>query len=121
MSEAAEREAAFFAGDFGAAVAAADFAGEDTVAAGEIGALPRDRELRGRDAIFCEPPRERCEAILRETAAVFPDARSYDYYAPPNTGHDLTLHHSAADTADRIHDWLDSKVLGGETGAWADI
>ncbi|KAL2155381.1 hypothetical protein VTH82DRAFT_123 [Thermothelomyces myriococcoides] len=134
LSEAAEREAAFyFADGSDPAVAAADFAGEDTVTAGELGALPG---IAGpavgyagdvlvvtgvEDVIFCVPPLESCEAILRDTATGFPDARSFDYYAPTNTGHDLTLHYSAAETADKVHDWLDSKISRVKAQSQADI
>ncbi|KAK4247667.1 putative cardiolipin-specific deacylase, mitochondrial [Corynascus novoguineensis] len=122
MSNPAQRAAAFFAGGYDADIPPVDFEGEDTLTVGEIGALGA---ILGdavgyvgdvlvvtavEDAFFCEPPLEKCEEHLRQTATSFPDAKSYDYFAPTNTGHDLTLHHSAADTAERIHDWLDEKL-----------
>lgn len=122
MADAAQREAAFFAGGFDAAIPPVDFAYEDTLTVGEIGALGA---ILGpavgytgdvlavtsvQDAFFCEAPADKCEAHLAATADSFPDASSYEYFAPDNTGHDLTLHYSAGETAARVHDWLDAKL-----------
>jgi pimeloyl-ACP methyl ester carboxylesterase len=123
MGDAAQRAGAFFAGAYDAAIPAVDFAGEDTLTVGEIGALgailgpavsyegPVLAVTAVEDAFFCEAPKEKCEEHLRATGPeAFPDAVSYDFFAPESTGHDLTLHYSAGETARRVHDWLDGKV-----------
>lgn len=122
MSNVAQRTAGFFAGAFDPAIPPVDFAGQDTLTDGELGALGTILgPVSGyggdvlvvtavNDAFFCEAPRAKCEQHLQDTAASFPDASSYDYFSPENTGHDLTLHYSFPDTAQKIHDWLDSKA-----------
>jgi pimeloyl-ACP methyl ester carboxylesterase len=122
MSQLAQRISGFYAGGFDAAIPPVDFAYEDTLTVGEIGGLPailgpaagytgHVLAVTGVDDIlFCLPPLAKCEELLNETASAFPDASSYDYFAPENTGHDLTLHYSAPETAKKVHDWLDGKL-----------
>jgi hypothetical protein len=62
------------------------------------------------DVFFCEAPRERCEGHLAAAGDAFPDAASYEFFAPEETGHDLTLHYSAEETFRRVHDWLDARL-----------
>ncbi|KAK4041531.1 putative cardiolipin-specific deacylase, mitochondrial [Parachaetomium inaequale] len=122
MSNPAQRAGAFFVGAFDAAIAPVDFAREDTLTVGEIGAIgailgpavgykgPVLAVTGVGDVFFCETPQEKCEEHLRATAEAFPDAKSFDFFVPENTGHDLTLHYSAGKTAKRVHDWLDRKL-----------
>lgn len=119
-----QRTAAFFGpkGSFDPAVARVDFARQDTIALGETAGLPAiigsAEGYKGKvlvvtavnDGLFCEAPREKCEGHLKETGAGFPDAKVYDFFAPEETGHDLTLHYSARRTFSRVHDWLDEKL-----------
>ncbi|KAL1867165.1 hypothetical protein VTK73DRAFT_4277 [Phialemonium thermophilum] len=115
------RTAAFYAGDYDPAVAYGDYLYQDTMSAGEIGtfldAAPRSiPEYRGgvmvvsgdRDAICCNIQGVTCNSILSGTSVVFPNAADYGFYAPPNTGHDLTLHLTAPSTFREVHNWLDS-------------
>jgi pimeloyl-ACP methyl ester carboxylesterase len=122
MASGAQRTAAFYGGGYDAAVAAVDFRYEDTVTSGEIGAVGtvpgvavgyggHVLSVTGvQDVFFCEPPRERCEEWLEKVGETFPDAASYEFFAPEETGHDLTLHYSAGETLRRVHDWLDAKL-----------
>jgi hypothetical protein len=111
-----------YAGAYDPAIPPVDFASEDTLTVGEIGALSA---ILGDavgysghvlvvtsvdDAFFCETPKDTCEAHLASTASSFPDAASYEFYAPEDTGHDLTLHYSSKETFDRVHNWLDEKL-----------
>ncbi|KAK4234370.1 putative cardiolipin-specific deacylase, mitochondrial [Achaetomium macrosporum] len=126
MAREEDRTRALYAGAYDPAIPPVDFASEDTLTVGEIGALGA---ILGdavgytghvlvvtavEDAFFCEPPKATCEAHLASTASSFPDAASYSYFAPENTGHDLTLHYSSKDTFERVHDWLDEKLCGEE-------
>ena len=122
MAEEAQRTETFYVGGYDAAIPAVDFRYEDTLTVGEIGALaailgpaegytgPVLAVTAVEDAFFCESPKDRCEEHLVATADAFPDAASFDYFAPENTGHDLTLHYTAVDTAEKVHDWLDGKL-----------
>jgi pimeloyl-ACP methyl ester carboxylesterase len=117
-----QRTAAFFDGGFDPAIPPVDYTYQDTLTPGEIGALPAilgpALEFKGavlvatavQDALFCEEPAEKCEEHLAAAAEFFPSAEHYDYFAPDNTGHDLTLHYSAQDSFKRVHDWLDAKL-----------
>ncbi|KAK4140159.1 putative cardiolipin-specific deacylase, mitochondrial [Dichotomopilus funicola] len=117
-----QRTASFFAGNFDPAIPDIDFEGEDTLTSGEIGALPAILgPVAGytgpvlvvtavEDAFFCQAPKATCESHLDSTESSFPDASSYDYFAPQNTGHDLTLHYTAQDTFELVHQWLDQKL-----------
>ena len=121
-AEAAQREAAwYYKGYYDPAVAAADFAGADVVTTGEFGSLvfltqpavgyegPVMAATGANDANFCPPDGtpEKCGDVLAASAASFPDAAEFAYYAPPDTGHDLSLHYSAPETLKRVHDFLD--------------
>ncbi|KXX82335.1 putative cardiolipin-specific deacylase, mitochondrial [Madurella mycetomatis] len=122
MANETQRATTFFVGDFDAAIPPVDFAYQDTLTVGEIGGLsailgdavaytgPVLVATTVQDAFFCEEPAAQCEAHLAATAASFPNASDYDYFAPDNTGHDLTLHYSAQDTFEQVHDWLDAKL-----------
>lgn len=134
MASEAQRTAAFYFGDrFDAAIPPVDFALQDTITPGEIGALGAlvaaaspAADYAGsvlvatavHDVFFCRPPAAACEALLAAAGDVFPSAAAYDYFAPDDTGHDLTLHYSAGDTARRVHDWLDENLVakGGGRG-----
>ncbi|KAL2127268.1 hypothetical protein VTI74DRAFT_11000 [Chaetomium olivicolor] len=119
-----ERTKAFFRGGYDPAIPKLDFKHEDTLTSGEIGALAAllsggpAVEYKGlvmvatavEDSFFCEEPAEKCEEHLVATGGWFPDAKSYDFFAPRNTGHDLTLHYSARDTFEKVHNWLDEKL-----------
>jgi hypothetical protein len=63
-----------------------------------------------QDVFFCEPSLELCEETLAKVGEGFPDAASYEFFAPEETGHDLTLQYSAGETLRRVHDWLDAKL-----------
>jgi pimeloyl-ACP methyl ester carboxylesterase len=122
MTNESQRTETFYVGGYDAAIPPVDFDYEDTLTVGEIGALaailgpavgytgPVLAVTAVEDAFFCESPKAQCEAHLDATAAAFPDADSFDYFAPENTGHDLTLHYTAVDTASQVHDWLDGKL-----------
>ncbi|KAH6628819.1 Alpha/Beta hydrolase protein [Chaetomium tenue] len=122
MADETQRTETFYVGGYDAAIPPVDFAYEDTLTVGEIGALaailgpavgytgPVLAVTAVEDAFFCEAPKGKCEAHLTATADAFPDAESFDYFAPENTGHDLTLHYTARDTAEQVHDWLDGKL-----------
>jgi pimeloyl-ACP methyl ester carboxylesterase len=119
LASEAVRESAFYSGDYDAAVARRDFAVADTVAAGELlytklghgSALGFRKPVLvitgSEDKSACNVAAAPCEEILNRTRAQFPDAKSYDFYAPPRTGHDITLHETAQVTFGVVHDWLD--------------
>ncbi|KAH6855403.1 Alpha/Beta hydrolase protein [Chaetomium sp. MPI-CAGE-AT-0009] len=122
MTDETQRTETFYVGGYDAAIPPVDFAYEDTLTVGEIGALaailgpakgytgPVLAVTSVEDAFFCETPKEKCEEHLNATAAAFPDAKSFDYFAPENTGHDLTLHYTAGETFELVHEWLDSNL-----------
>jgi pimeloyl-ACP methyl ester carboxylesterase len=122
MASEAQRTAAFYGGGYDAAVPAVDFRYADTVTAGEVGAsgavsgaavgyAGHVLTVTGvQDVFFCEPILELCEETLAKVGEGFPDAASYEFFAPEETGHDLTLHYSAGETLRRVHDWLDAKL-----------
>jgi len=121
MGEAAER-VVFYDGNYDHAMPAVDFQFEDTLTVGEIGALsailgpapsyngPVLVPTPVQDVFFCEEPLAQCEYHLNATRSSFPNASDYDFFAPDNTGHDLTLHYTAQDTFRRVHEWLDAKL-----------
>jgi pimeloyl-ACP methyl ester carboxylesterase len=75
-------------------------------------AVPTLIVLGEHDATACGPDGLVCtEETIRDLEAPF--FRSdivLDVLVPENTGHALTLHRSAPETADFIHDWLDEHV-----------
>ncbi|KAK4161250.1 putative cardiolipin-specific deacylase, mitochondrial [Cladorrhinum sp. PSN259] len=113
---------AFYDGAYNPAMPSVDFQYEDTLTVGEIGALsailgpapsytgPVLVATPVQDVFFCEEPLARCEYHLNATRVSFPNASDYDYFAPENTGHDLTLHYTSRDTFRQVHDWLDRKL-----------
>lgn len=116
-----QRETEFYAppGAYDPAIAAIDYAYQDTVTTGEFGGLaifslpaPGYRKpvllVTGvNDLDFCVPTQAGCEEALRKTGALVPNARTFEYVAVPNTGHDLTLHYSVGRTLTRVHQFLE--------------
>jgi pimeloyl-ACP methyl ester carboxylesterase len=64
------------------------------------------------DATTCGPDGITCtvENLLALEAPFYQSAPVLDAYIAPNTGHALTLHYTALDTANFIHSWIDSYV-----------
>ncbi|KAK4197168.1 retinal pigment epithelial membrane protein-domain-containing protein [Triangularia verruculosa] len=128
MVDEALRKSLFYYGGFDPAIPAFDFANQDIVTVGEFAAnagpgglfsIPPENYTKPvmvitgvEDFVFCVqpgvPPRE-CEKLLEKSKTdIFPGvpARKYEYFAPRNTGHDLTLHYSAPETFKRAHKFL---------------
>jgi len=66
------------------------------------------------DGIFCPHPaaggNSTCEGVLAGTrTTAFPDLEEgkFGYYAPRDTGHDLTLHYSAGRVFGEVAGWLE--------------
>ncbi|KAK3939767.1 putative cardiolipin-specific deacylase, mitochondrial [Diplogelasinospora grovesii] len=122
LVQQAQRTASFYAGAYDPAIPPVDFAYEDTLSCGEVGALGSILQPAAGyanpvlvvtavdDAFFCKPPKATCEGILATSASYFPNVTDYSYFAPENTGHDLTLHYSAPATFKQVHDWLDQRT-----------
>ncbi|KAL2759080.1 hypothetical protein ACRALDRAFT_2134257 [Sodiomyces alcalophilus JCM 7366] len=118
FGQRAQREAAFYAGRYDPAIPKMDFAFQDTWTIGETGNLdftftpPVDYTgalfitTGVQDHIFCQTPRSACEALLQATRGFYPSVSSFGYFAPENTGHDLTLHYSAPLTFAKVHAFL---------------
>lgn len=96
-----------------------DYLGEDIVAVSELLiSAPGLEPVTGytgkvlvvseaEDSVNCNPSTVTdCNAVLNATRVLFPDASDYEYYSPPNTGHDFMLHYSAPESFRIIHDWL---------------
>ncbi|KAK3314021.1 Alpha/Beta hydrolase protein [Apodospora peruviana] len=109
-------------GTYDPAMAHFDFAHEDTFPDGEMGSTVfLAQPARGytnpvlvvtgtEDAIFCPDTKAECEKALANTGTTaFPDVppSKFAYYAPVDTGHDLTLHYSAPNIMKRVHKWLE--------------
>ncbi|KAK0718968.1 Alpha/Beta hydrolase protein [Apiosordaria backusii] len=128
MANESLRTSMFYYGGYDPAIPPFDFANQDIVTVGEFAAnadpggllaIPPSNYTKPvmvitgvEDGVFCvQPgvdPRE-CDKLLEKTKTdVFPNvpARKYDYFAPRNTGHDLTLHYSAPETFKRAHKFL---------------
>ena len=117
------RQGGFYAGDFDPSVPPLDYRGADTVGVAEILSLPVGLnpapEYKGhvfavtgdKDVLVCNSDFGQCDDILNTTGSLFPVAESYQYHAVPETGHDLSLHHSAPDTVALVHEWLRDTVL----------
>ena len=113
------REAGFYGGNYDPGVARRDFNTEDSVTPGEllvqsagftaaVGFQNPVMVVTGtEDRPLCNRAVGSCEDILNATGALFPDSRSYDYYAVPETGHDVNLHYEAPKVMRKVHDWLD--------------
>ncbi|KAH8807991.1 hypothetical protein F5884DRAFT_900289 [Xylogone sp. PMI_703] len=124
VSQATEksRQNGFYVGNFDPAVPFKDFAGADTVGVAELLSLPGgltpaanyDRPVFAingdMDALLCSPEFGACDDILNATRALFPMARTYEFYSVPQTGHDLTLHSSASTTLAMVHEWLNGTL-----------
>ncbi len=119
----AARRQVFYSGDYDPAIPVGDFLFQDTMSTGEIGTfidnfpspIPQYTGavmvVAGQDdALACNDPALTCDEALNSTAAVFPNAAAFGYYAPPNTGHDLTLHRTAPTTFKVIHEWIEENV-----------
>ncbi|KAK3934677.1 Alpha/Beta hydrolase protein [Diplogelasinospora grovesii] len=117
IAEETQREAVFYAGAYDKRIPQVDYLFEDTVTDGEIGALaftlqpattyknPVMVVTGALDAFFCGGPGS-CESALNATGQFFPATSNFEYYAPADTGHDLTLHYSAPVTLQKVHDFL---------------
>ncbi|KAK4174201.1 Alpha/Beta hydrolase protein [Triangularia setosa] len=120
------RTSLFYYGGYDPAIPTFDFANQDIVTVGEFAAnanpaftSPPENYTKPvmvitgvEDSIFCVQPgvaQRECEKLLEKTRTdVFPNvpAKKYEYFAPRNTGHDLTLHYSAPETFERAHKFL---------------
>lgn len=128
IAQESQHTALFYAGAFSQAVAALDYAFEDTWTIGETGNLgfvvPPTSYTGSlylatgvEDALFCKTPTVTCEAILNGTRQLFPAVTRFGYVAVPNTGHTLMLHDSAQQTFADVHTFLNAALpLGGMTG-----
>lgn len=123
ISTLAARKTAFFAGDYDPRIPPVDFALSDTITTGEAGTLvstasvpptgysgPVFLATGDQDFLFCHVEGKTCETVLEETlAGFFPDVGSdvKGYFVPKNTGHCLTLHYSAPETAGEVARFLE--------------
>ncbi|KAK0712461.1 hypothetical protein B0T26DRAFT_752694 [Lasiosphaeria miniovina] len=123
MPVEAERRANFFEGAYDPALAHFDYLTQRPSTDGEWATLAAGAGPGGGDypgAVFvaagvydvgaCQPPLATCQDILNKTRLAFPKARAYDFFAPDNTGHALSLHYSAPETLKRVHDFLDRHI-----------
>jgi hypothetical protein len=118
-TQEAQREAAFYAGEYDHTIPEADYTYQDTVTDGEIAGLgfilqpsvgfcnPVLIVTGVDDAIFCTAPLASCKTVLNSSRQFFPDSTNFQYAAIPATGHCLTLHYSAPATFARVHVFLD--------------
>ena len=122
-SSATQREQTFyFPGHYDPAIPVVDYASVDTVTVGEMAAFAYFAEpslgytnplmvVTGvHDFSLCpEETQASCDAALNRTRLdQFPDVpiSKFAFYAPANTGHDLTLHYSANKTFEVVHRFL---------------
>ncbi|KAK0715158.1 Alpha/Beta hydrolase protein [Lasiosphaeris hirsuta] len=117
------REELLYTGFYDDRIPGWDYRHQDTVTVGEmcsVGFVEPAEGFRGKpvlavtggcDELFCsgELPGT-CEEKMRMTGlAMFPNAE-YEMFVPPNTGHDLTLHYTAAQTMYRVQYFLDKRL-----------
>lgn len=124
--KASEREEGWYAGAYDKSIPKVDFATRDTVAVGGFGGLEvlSNPAVNWRgpvmvvtgelDSGLCAGGYEKCREVLERSRSFFPGVKEgeggYEYLVVRDTGHDLMLHYSAADTVRRVHDWLDGSV-----------
>ncbi|KAK3328710.1 Alpha/Beta hydrolase protein [Apodospora peruviana] len=125
MARAAKR-LTYYGGEYDPAIPAFDFAYKDTVTAGEAGAFvavldggsavgfskPVLVVTGAEDKVLCKFRDVTCAEILNKSRKWFPDVKgdAYEYLSVAETGHDLTLHYSAPETFEQVHDWLDKTL-----------
>jgi pimeloyl-ACP methyl ester carboxylesterase len=114
----AVRTKTFYTGDYDAAVAARDFATEDTITIGEglspgmtpvvagAATAPVMIVTGDEDVEMCAGPPEECKATLEATGQLFPSAREFAVFAVEKTGHSLMFHRSAPRIFSRVNAWL---------------
>ena len=121
VEQECQRTALFYAGAFSQAVAALDYAFEDTWTIGEtgnIGFVVPPTSYTGslylatgvEDVLFCKTPVTTCEAILNGTRQLFPAVTRFGYVAVPKTGHTLMLHDTAQQTFADVHTFFDTTL-----------
>lgn len=60
-----------------------------------------------KDQPFCgSDPNASCEPLIKATASEFPQASTFGYFIPPNTGHGLNFHNMATDSFAAVTKWL---------------
>ncbi|CAH0026877.1 unnamed protein product [Clonostachys rhizophaga] len=123
FGESSGRKAAFFAGNFDPAFPALDYASQETWTIGETGSLgftstspvdytgPLFLATGADDAIFCQPPKTACEALVQNSKQFYPNVKKFGFFVPENTGHTLTRHYSAPATFAKVHRFL-NEALG---------
>ncbi|KAH8879489.1 hypothetical protein GQ53DRAFT_849576 [Thozetella sp. PMI_491] len=120
------RDSLMYGGSYDHALAELDGSHEDMCTVGEIvtagdGFTPAIGFKKpvlavtgASDSLFCDlssnPDFTSCEEILAATQVLFPNATTYQYYAPPSTGHTLTLHYTAQDTFQKVHEFLNAEL-----------
>ncbi|KAI9802074.1 MAG: hypothetical protein M1833_001995 [Piccolia ochrophora] len=119
------RTSAFYTGAYDPAIPPKDYATKETVTVGELISFPplTISAYNGpvllitgdRDQLFCgvDPPGY-CGSQLKplaNSASLFPNASSFEYYGPPDTGHDINFHYSAPVTYKVAHHWLKTGVV----------
>ncbi|KAK3367310.1 Alpha/Beta hydrolase protein [Lasiosphaeria ovina] len=126
LGDEAGRTAVFYGGAFDADLPPLDFNIEDTITDGEAAALtilldpapeftsPLFIATGVLDVFFCnEGGVQGCEANLAQSRPDFfpnvPEAK-FGFFAPDNTGHDISLHDSAPQTFAAVFDFLDAQL-----------
>lgn len=119
ITQKESRTAGFYGGAYDTAIPVVDYAYEDIATDGEFGSnlwllqpstghnTPVMAVTGVNDAIFCPSTQSACDAALADSQQTFPNLTRYEYYAPANSGHDLTLHYSAQTTFEKVHKFLD--------------
>ncbi|KAK3336280.1 Alpha/Beta hydrolase protein [Cercophora scortea] len=121
QSNATQHTLNFYTGTYDPAIPLADLRFPDTVTDGEASALGGQLAFNAtgytgpvfiatgvNDVFFCKTPVAACEAILAATGRdVFPTAGGFGYFAPEQTGHDLSLHYSAPLSLCKVHEFLE--------------
>ena len=109
-----------YAGGFDPSIPPLDFSTKSTLAIGEslgIGTVPVPNYqgpvfiLTGdKDKPFCGTnPNAPCEPLIKATALEFPQASTFGYFMPRNTGHGLNFHYTAAKSFAALTKWLKSE------------
>lgn len=124
FNSASKRESLFYYGAYDRAIPPHDFAHEDIATPGEFGGLGGlSQPVSGftkpvmimtgvEDSICCVKPGtdpKECDKILEKTRLdFFPDLpeSKFAYFAPRNTGHDLTLHYTGTEAFRQVHKFL---------------
>jgi pimeloyl-ACP methyl ester carboxylesterase len=112
-----------YAGGFDPTIPPMDYATRATLTVGEALGLSSMQVPNYKGAVFVltgdkdrpycgTDPKISCETFIKTTAAQFPQASTFGFFIPPNTGHCLNFHYTAPRSFAAVAKWLllDAKV-----------